>query len=91
MTTTPAGYRVPEDSPYRRPTPAVPKPEYPETEELEQRIVQSGRRRRASRLMDDTGKVWPETYADQLIDADEAYYRPVYPQGWKQREDSGNE
>ena len=91
--TTPAGYRVPENSPYRRPVSmSEPDPDdYTATDEIEQRIVRSGRKRRASRMMDDTGKIWPDTYSDELIDKREAYYRPVYPQGWKQQEDSGNE
>ncbi|MBO7664119.1 MAG: hypothetical protein J6U01_12210 [Clostridia bacterium] len=93
---TPAGYAVSEDSPYRRP--AEPEltetaEDAPDTAEIERRIIRSGRRRRAARLMrefnENAGVDYPAV--EDLIDSQEAYFRPVYPQNWQNRENEKNE
>ena len=95
---TPAGYAVSEDSPYRRPAVAeTTEPELtedsPDTSEIEQRIIRSGRRRRAVRLMREFNENTAGDYpaVEDLINSEEAYFRPVYPQNWQKRENEENE
>ncbi len=94
---TPAGYYVPADSPYRRPEPSPEEREnrqerFSTTEEIERALVRSGRRRRAARLMrefsDDARGGYPAV--EDLINADEAYFKPVYPQKWQERDRAEN-
>ena len=60
----------------------------PETEEIERRIVRSGRRRRSARLMDELNEGMPASVppVDEIIHSDEAYYQPVYPKNWREQE-----
>lgn len=92
---TRAGYRVQEDSPYRRPTePDIEKQEQGQrNREFERRILQSRRRRRITLFSDEEdGFSRPEHVApDELIDAREAYHQPVYPRKWNQREEKEND
>ena len=59
-----------------------------ETEEIERRIVRSGKRRRSSRLMDELNEGMPGSVppVDEIIHSDEAYYQPVYPKNWREQE-----
>lgn len=96
-----AEYAVSEDSPYRRPAePALAEttePELtedsPDTSEIERRIIRSGRRRRAVRLMREFNENTAGDYpaVEDLINSEEAYFRPVYPQNWQKRENEENE
>ena len=63
-----------------------------ETEEIEQRIVQSGKRRRSNRIlneMNDGLQQYPPV--DRLINSNEAYYRPVFPQNWREQENDDDQ
>lgn len=96
-----AEYAVSEDSPYRRPAePALAEttePELtedsPDTSEIERRIIRSGRRRRAVRLMREFNENTAGDYpaVEDLINSEEAYFRPVYPQNWQKRGNEENE
>ncbi|MBQ6398966.1 MAG: hypothetical protein IJI21_02490 [Clostridia bacterium] len=85
------GRRV-DDSPYRRPPQEQreenPQERSPETTDIEQRLVRSGRKRRAARLVREFNETPDHSFpaASELISADEAYYRPVYPQKWQEQE-----
>ena len=96
-----AEYAVSEDSPYRRPAEQAlaetTEPELtedsPDTSEIERRIIRSGRRRRAVRLMREFNENTAGDYpaVEDLINSEEAYFRPVYPQNWQKRENEENE
>ena len=65
----------------------------PDTSEIERRIIRSGRRRRAARLMREFNENTAGDYpaVEDLINSEEAYFRPVYPQNWQKRENEENE
>ena len=97
VTVTPAGYRVPADSPYRRPQ-AVPTSVQEETAESTSVRQETGktqpvlyrRRRRlnVSELFGDPEEELRSFDAPQnVINSQEAYHNPVYPRGWKKDEE----
>jgi hypothetical protein len=84
---------------YDEPTAAAPEQRFtrysdyepernPGTEEIEQRIVRAGRRRRSARLMSELndGQGSPIPPVDEIINSDDAYYKPVYPKNWREQE-----
>ena len=96
---TGAGYIVPEDSPYRRPSetaaavvPAVSVPEQPQAEELEDRSDVMTRKKRRRRLIvsdlfnDPEEELYQYEAPQQLIDRNKAYRQPVYPRNWNKGE-----
>lgn len=98
VTVTPAGYRVPEDSPYRRPA-SVPVPlpvnekekssdGREETGILQPVMYKRRRRLNVSELFSDPEEELRTIEAPQhVIDSQKAYHQPVYPRGWKKSED----
>ena len=97
VTVTPAGYRVPADSPHRRP-PAVPAAEEEnekedfstgkEMERSQQAIYRRRRRIHVSDLFSDPEEDLRTIDApQQVIDSQKAYHAPVYPRGWKKSGD----
>ena len=93
-TVTKAGYRVPADSPYRRPEPQkekefVPAAAEPKEETDKQNPVTVGRRRRLriADLFTDPEEELRQAEAPQhVIDSSKAYRQPVYPRGWQKSE-----
>ena len=98
---TKAGYVIPEDSPYRRPSeqrrPAAPDPEEyrparQETEEADEPQPVVPRRRRrlnvGSLFSDPEEELYPFDAPQNVIDRNKAYHEQVYPRGWKNGEDS---
>ena len=94
---TAAGYHVPADSPYRRPQ-AATAPQVQETESVTEGKQEGGkaqpvlyrRRRRinVSELFSDPEEELRTFEAPQnVINSQEAYHEPVYPRGWKKREE----
>lgn len=83
-----------EEAPGIEPEPII-RPEIPSEEirsftrqEKAERMLQAGgRRTRISRLLNDgeKGEYYPEP--QELINAEEAYRRPVYPRRWRETED----
>ncbi len=97
VTVTPAGYRVPADSPYRRPQPAAPVQEK-ETEAVSAEKQETGkaqpvlyrRRRRinvSDLFTDPEEELHPFEAPQNVINSQQAYHEPVYPRGWKKSED----
>jgi hypothetical protein len=89
---TGAGYTVPADSPYRRPTEPIEaaKPDGTKPEEGEANkpeiMTQKKRRRRlvvGELFNDPEEELWQYEKPQQLIDKDKAYHQPVYPRNWK--------
>ena len=102
VTVTNAGYYVPEDSPYRRPSNDRIRQCLSETGSVREETAVSGRmksekavsprrrrRVRVTELFTDPEEELKTVDAPQhLIDSSKAYRTPVYPQGWKKNEDS---
>lgn len=99
-TVTGAGYVVPADSPYRRPSGQkqekgiqTSEPEPSERTGSESTGVLTSRRRRrisVSELFTDPEEELRQFDAPQhVIDSRKAYRDPVYPHGWKKSEDNG--
>lgn len=102
-TVTNAGYVVPEDSPYRRPSGKLPAYTLPgrDSEEKErhaagadreeQNPVTPRRRRRISvteLFTDPEEELKPFDAPQHVIDSRKAYREPVYPHGWQKSEDN---
>lgn len=72
-----------------------PQQDVPETEkniDKFSRAIQPGRRRRWVSEIFSEGNTEENTIPpDSLIDADEAYYQPVYPKNWKKNGDKSEE
>jgi hypothetical protein len=91
-TITGAGYTVPADSPYRRPTEPIETDKHDGTEPKEgeadkpEIMTQKKRRRRlvvGELFNDPEEELWQYEKPQQLIDKDKAYHQPVYPRNWK--------
>ena len=101
VTVTPAGYRVPADSPYRRPqVDAALQQEQPaetvtgrqETGKTQPVVYRRRRRLNVSELVGDPEEELRSFDAPQnVINSQEAYHNPVYPRGWKRNEEGKNE
>ena len=98
-TITSAGYTVPADSPYRRPSEpasteiyAEPLPEEQGGEEPGNRPEVMTQRKRRRRLIvgdlfaDPEEELYQYEAPQHLIDKEKAYHQPVYPRNWKQDE-----
>ena len=93
---TAAGYVVPDDSPYRRPTarqeeqePEPPEPAARDSREAETPSVRRRRRLNVNDLFSSPEEEIYEFEAPQnLIDRKKAYREPVYPRGWNRGKDS---
>ena len=99
-TVTNAGYIVPADSPYRRPSEEITRPAeteekdyYPLSPERKDPAPIAPRRRKrinVSELFTDPEEDLRQFDAPQhVIDSRKAYREPVYPRGWKKSEDNG--
>lgn len=103
-TVTKAGYIVPADSPYRRPSDILPEEdlstgtlekilnsEYRDEREESVPVTQKRRRRiSVSELFSDPEEELRQFDAPQhVIDSQRAYHPPVYPRGWKKNEENG--
>ena len=96
-TVTKAGYRVPADSPYRRPETRMERETVPAADETKEETdrqtpVTVGRRRRLriADLFTDPEEELRQAEAPQhVIDSSKAYRQPVYPRGWKKSESDG--
>ena len=88
---TPAGYRVPADSPYRR-----PQREYDENDggRMMGMAPVTKRRRRlnvATLFSEAEEDLMVYQKPETIIDRHQAYHEPVYPRRWKEREDENDE
>lgn len=83
---TPAGYRVPADSPYRRPEAAEAAPSSREI--VEQRLRPRRRRLRLDLFTDEEERLQATPEPQHLIDRRDAYHAPVYPRSWTDNEDT---
>lgn len=101
VTVTPAGYRVPADSPYRRPqsVPASVQEQAEDTHGVRQEtgktqpvLYRRRRRLNVSELFGDPEEEIRSFDAPQnVINSQEAYHNPVYPRGWKRNEEGKQE
>jgi len=79
-----AGYVIPADSPYRRPGTYTESSDFQTGQGLSRR-----RRNRLSSFLGDADDAEPYRYSapKPMIDQEEAYHAPVYPEKWKESRD----